>query len=343
MEKSEKFGFILPSRDADDIADINQISDNFRIIDENIPSKDELKNEMEKEKIIVDQTYNLESENAQSGVAVAQAIDGTSSAIINTTPKSYNIEILDSADRKIKKIKLYGGLKTKNLLPKATNATIKGITFTVNSDGSIFANGTANSDSAVFYLIVSNKVYPAGTYTLSGCPSGFGSNVRIYNDGKGLEDFGEGSTITITEDTNWAFYIRIQPGFTANNLVFYPQLERGAVATDYEPYEERFVENPTIEILNDTPQSVTILGTFQDGDFVIVENKKVKTMIGGIETDITNTETGQNLINLHTNYPVTTIVADGDVEVDYIADTKNYIKNQINAKFAELQALILEG
>ena len=43
-EMSENFGFVLPSRDGDDIADINQISDNFRIIDEKVPSKEDLEN-----------------------------------------------------------------------------------------------------------------------------------------------------------------------------------------------------------------------------------------------------------------------------------------------------------
>ena len=33
MDISTNYGFFLPSRDTDDIADINQISDNFRIID----------------------------------------------------------------------------------------------------------------------------------------------------------------------------------------------------------------------------------------------------------------------------------------------------------------------
>jgi hypothetical protein len=67
MEKSEKFGFNLPSRDSDGVADINQISDNFRLVEEKVPSKDDLKN-------IIDQTYNPQSKNAQSGVAVAEAI-----------------------------------------------------------------------------------------------------------------------------------------------------------------------------------------------------------------------------------------------------------------------------
>lgn len=41
MEKSEKFNFYLPSRDGDDIVDVNQLSDNFRIIDETLLTKDE--------------------------------------------------------------------------------------------------------------------------------------------------------------------------------------------------------------------------------------------------------------------------------------------------------------
>lgn len=62
METSKKFGFNLPSRDSDDIADINQISDNFRIIDE-------IMNE-------TDQTFEPTSTKAASGKAVNEAISG---------------------------------------------------------------------------------------------------------------------------------------------------------------------------------------------------------------------------------------------------------------------------
>ena len=70
MEKSKKYGFNLPSRDTDDIADINQISDNFRIIEENVPSNEDLKNV----KIKIDKVFDPISENAQSGKAVAEAV-----------------------------------------------------------------------------------------------------------------------------------------------------------------------------------------------------------------------------------------------------------------------------
>lgn len=66
MEKSKNFGFNLPSRDADDVADINFLSENFRKIDTELSGV--LKGEG------IDQSYNPKSQNAQSGTAVAEAV-----------------------------------------------------------------------------------------------------------------------------------------------------------------------------------------------------------------------------------------------------------------------------
>ena len=89
MEYSKNFNFALPSRDNDvDLADINEISNNFRKIDENSVKKevgkglstndftDEYKSKVENALTSenIDQTYSPESENAQSGIAVKEAI-----------------------------------------------------------------------------------------------------------------------------------------------------------------------------------------------------------------------------------------------------------------------------
>lgn len=89
MEYSTNFNFALPSRDNDvDLADINEISNNFRKIDEKAVIKEAGKGlstndftTAEKEKLAnallpenIDQTYSATSENAQSGVAVAEAV-----------------------------------------------------------------------------------------------------------------------------------------------------------------------------------------------------------------------------------------------------------------------------
>ena len=44
-----------------------------------------------------------------------------------------------------------------------------------------------------------------------------------------------------------------------------------------------------------------------------------------------------DLSTVHTYYPITTIIADCDCQVEYVADTKNYIDN----KFKELATAIV--
>ena len=90
MEYSKNFGFALPSSANDvDLADINEIANNFRKIDENAVKKEAGKGlsendftDAEKQKLQnallpenIDQKYNPTSTNAISGVGVAQAVE----------------------------------------------------------------------------------------------------------------------------------------------------------------------------------------------------------------------------------------------------------------------------
>lgn len=83
MEKSANFNFFLPSRDNDtDMADINQISDNFRIIDNSVMPKDtviiELGKKADKEdipKITVDSKLSTISANPVENKAVTTVIN----------------------------------------------------------------------------------------------------------------------------------------------------------------------------------------------------------------------------------------------------------------------------
>ena len=135
----------------------------------------------------------------------------------------------------------------KNLIPYPyfkTTQTISGVTFTVNSDGSITVNGTAAAN-AVFELEsdLTTFALPVGNYFLSGCPSGGSvtSYFMVAANGAGisydkfLRDFGNGITAP-SNGENWKISIRIMSGYTANNLVFKPQIELGSTATAYEPY-----------------------------------------------------------------------------------------------------------
>lgn len=87
------------------------------------------------------------------------------------------------------------------------------------------------------------------------------------------------------------------------------QIEFGETATEYEPYKEE--------------QTVTLEGmVLAEGDSISHNRRNVTTDIGGIKTDITDTEAGQALLSLHTNKGTTNIFLDstsnqGEIKVKY--------------------------
>ena len=154
-----------------------------------------------------------------------------------------------------------------NLLENtATSRTVSGITFTVNEDKSITANGTATATAVVEFF----TTLPKGTYITSGCPkNGTTDSYTIENkiknsSGTGLgRDSGNGATYTLTEETLVDTYIRIASGYTANNLTFYPMIRKASVTNDrYMPYGVDRVEVKSVgnNLLYSTYTTRTING-----------------------------------------------------------------------------------
>ena len=123
-----------------------------------------------------------------------------------------------------------------------------GITYTLNADMSISANGTATADSygILQHLTMSpnvNRLIKNTDYFFSGTPAGgseytYRMYVGIYdNDGNRIaiyHDYGSGVSIKIANDYRCTAAILIKKGQTVSNLIFRPQLELGSAATDYE-------------------------------------------------------------------------------------------------------------
>lgn len=159
-----------------------------------------------------------------------------------------------------KQISDENGTYNKNLIPypyHEKSHAQNGITWTVNSDGSVTANGTATAKTK---FMVATRVYeslrvPSGTYTLSGCPHGGGSDTFCLRLDKGTVseyignvcvDYGNGATsvVSLADNENLQVEITIYQGTTVDNITFKPQLEAGEVATSYQPFQS----NPTISI-----------------------------------------------------------------------------------------------
>ena len=121
-----------------------------------------------------------------------------------------------------------------------------GVTFTRNSDGSLYASGTA-SGVTVIYLPLAYEL-PIGTQiALSGCPSGGSASTfqvdPYYTDNTfEVGDVGSGFSKTITKPLN-RVRIRIASGQSISKT-FYPQLELGSTAHAYQPYLNETISVP---------------------------------------------------------------------------------------------------
>lgn len=142
-----------------------------------------------------------------------------------------------------------GGAGKNKLHVTATTQTINGVTFTVNSDGTITANGTATANVGFQLYTGTNNTFDLanGNYILTGCPTGGGSNTyRIWVDDRNsagtgnitsVADAGAGANITITQGKCRA-YLVIASGQTLTNKVFYPMIRLASESdATYEPYE----------------------------------------------------------------------------------------------------------
>ena len=129
----------------------------------------------------------------------------------------------------------------KNLLKNtATTQTVNGVTFTVNADGTITANGTTTERAQ---LKVGEVDLPAGDYIVS---KGFLTTNNdfaylVYSvDGaaKYINIADEELAFTFTESTNLSYFVDIRDaGVTANNLKYYPMIRLASITdSTYAPY-----------------------------------------------------------------------------------------------------------
>lgn len=150
----------------------------------------------------------------------------------NVSPVAHNVEVK---------------LRSKNLIPHSyTNKTINGITYTVDKDGIVTANGTATGQA---YFVLYQGFLPFGTYSLSGCPKGSGAIIYFANDDYSIykTETGSGLVLSVTKQERYTIAISINNGTTVSNIVFKPQLELGATATEYTPFVD--IENASTNLL----------------------------------------------------------------------------------------------
>ena len=141
-----------------------------------------------------------------------------------------------------------------NLLPiERRTHTTNGITFVVNEDGSVTANGTATGNAYLNFL--TPAVLTKGSYYANGGTTGNGMDkyslqlYKVKEDGsigevylQFVKDGGEGFTVSETQKV--VGYIVVRTGVTVSNLTFYSMLTKGETAQPYRPFTRNTLPIP---------------------------------------------------------------------------------------------------
>ena len=138
-----------------------------------------------------------------------------------------------------------GTSQGRNLIPyPLTNRTTNGITYTVQSDGSVLANGTASAENNAYYNFAYKTLKLGDTsYTLSceGLPKSV--YVYVYDETIGkavanVTDVPVSKTFVGDSTHTYSLSINVGKGTSVSDLAIKPTLEMGTIAHAYEPISE---------------------------------------------------------------------------------------------------------
>jgi hypothetical protein len=232
-----------------------------------------------------------------------------------------------------------------NLLnPILRTTSQNGITWVGKDDGTITANGTTTASYSNYWLADTNKKMhlKAGTYRLTGCPSGGSySKYRVSvkdpdESGDIASDVGNGQTFTLSTDKDVVLYLQVSTtGTVVNNLVFKPMVTTDLSATydDFVQYSGDGELNKNVAELYEGLEST-------DANLADVQSQIVTS--GNIESG--NTATSAHTVGTYIQwkgkfYVVTSAIAVGDtlaVGTNLAAKTVGEVLTQINADLTDI-------
>ena len=161
-----------------------------------------------------------------------------------------------------------------------------GITFTVNEDGTVKANGTSTRPSGASFITLGVFYGEVGkTYIINGCPSGgstetYTLGIRDLNGGNPVQhETGDGLEFTVTSTSGYRVACYVHSGATVDNIVYKPMIRDARIASDefVQPYNKiKTVEyefmNTTLNTYNGNELSLTLPSDFKKSLGVVIRD-----------------------------------------------------------------------
>lgn len=186
----------------------------------------------------------------------SNALKGSASGAVVTvsdvSPIQHDVSVKVSSDTLDDLSHVTVKLCGKNVIPYPYDNKTKtqyGITFTVNDDGSVTANGTA-TNTASFYFAgdyntdIGNLFIDGETYRISNYATGTGAIAILHckekdtGADKYYYHYSEPFVIDKSKYTYVNFRVQVNSGTTADDVTVHAMIEMGTTKTPYEPYVE---------------------------------------------------------------------------------------------------------
>lgn len=278
--------------------------------------------EEEANKTVVDSALSGSSTNPVQNKVIKEALDGKqdalSSAQLAAANSGITADIVAADSAALTELVNEGA---KNLLKNtAATQTLSGVTFTVQADGTIIANGTATASAILRLNYFSNLNLSNGNYVLSGCPAGGSANTYrldiTRNPGSSINDIGNAIEFEVGGSyTPNEIRCVILSGTVCNNLTFKPMICTKAewdISHEYAPYA---LTNPeltaaTIEMVDSGAKNLlnhtAYTRTVNDVTYTVNADRSIT-----ITSDGTNTQSLLYLVQNYTGVPAGNYVLSG--------------------------------
>lgn len=191
-----------------------------------------------------------------------------------------NLNIADGVSTIVKTIE-GSTVKTTNLIPypyTETTKTANGVTFTVNSDGTVTVNGTATENASFVFFNGSLPLF--GMFTLSGCIGGTSDSYYLqpWVDGNWKDEQSDSPTTYNFNGNLTLLTFYVKQGVVFNRFVLKPMLNEG---TEAKPYSKWFagLKNVFFKEIVSTGKNLFDPSTFPDGTVngvtITIENEGI--------------------------------------------------------------------
>lgn len=164
--------------------------------------------------------------------------------------------------------------------------TDEGVTFTINDDGTVKANGESTAPTGASSVTLGMFYGEVGkTYIITGCPSGGSTDgytlgIRDLNGTNPIQhETGDGIEFIVTSTSGYRVGCYVRGGTTVNNIVYKPMIRDARIASDefVQPYNKiKTVEyefmNTTLNTYNGNELSLTLPSDFKKSLGVVIRD-----------------------------------------------------------------------